>query len=257
MFLSVTRLRGADLHHDELRPANRGAEEGPEMDDKTDNTVCFSRRRNNHSLAGADLRGIFSSATDAVFAIDGARRIVYYNKTFADIFPHQASGLSRRQCYEVLCGRTLAGEKLCRPDCSIGNALLKGQPVENFGLSVPRDDEEPLRISVGAIPVSGVFDDVAAIFMLRPIDPSCSLFRPADDRKRTNGDSPDIEHRLTCREWQILKLLAGGLDTRALANALHISHVTARNHIQHIYAKLGIHNRAEAVSYIFRNGLMR
>ncbi|MCR4346658.1 MAG: LuxR C-terminal-related transcriptional regulator [Sulfuricaulis sp.] len=93
--------------------------------------------------------------------------------------------------------------------------------------------------------------------MLRPVDPSCSLFHPADDREQTNGISPDIEHGLTCRERQVLKLLAEGLDAKALANALHISHATARNHIQHIYAKLGIHNRAEAVSYIFRNGLMR
>lgn len=203
------------------------------------------------------LQDIFSRTCDAVFAIDRARRIVYQNEAFSGIFPHGNPAMYRRKCYEVLCGRTLEGKKFCHPDCPVGKSLVEGQPVENFDLQVRRDDGDPVRINVGAMPVSGIFDDVAAIFMLWPIDPFYSFFRPADDREQTNGISPDIEHRLTRREWQILKLLAEGLDAGVLAKTLHISHVTARNHIQHIYAKLGVHNRAEAVGYVFRKGLMR
>ncbi len=203
------------------------------------------------------LQDIFSQTSDAVFAIDGTHRIVYQNRTFTEIFPHQSSLPPRRKCYEVLCGRTLDGKKFCHPDCPVGKSLLKGRPVENFDLSVPRNDGKPVWINVGAVPVSGVFDNVAAIFMLRPISASGTLFRLISDKQETSGISPDIGYRLTRRERQILILLARGLDTKALANTLHISYVTARNHIQHIYAKLGVHNRVEAVSYVFRNGLMR
>lgn len=203
------------------------------------------------------LQDIFSKTRDAVFAIDDAYHIVYRNRMFAEIFLHGDSAPSRRKCYEVLCGRTLDEKEFCHPGCPLGKSLLEGRPVENFDLQVRRGDGELVWMNVGAMPVFRAFDNVAAIFMLRPIDPSCSLFHPTDDRKQTSGNFPDIEHRLTCRERQILKLLAEGLDTRALAKTLHISHVTARNHIQHIYAKLGIHNRVEAVSYVFRNGLLR
>lgn len=203
------------------------------------------------------LHDIFSRTADAVFVVDSRCEIVYQNQVFADIFQLHTSALFHRKCYEVLCGRTLDGERFCNPDCPVGKTLLNGQTVENFDLAVPRDKGEPLRVSVGSMPVSKISGKAAAIFMLRPISASRTLFPPVNDKKRTDSIPPDIEHRLTLREQQILTLLAKGHNTRALANALHISYVTARNHVQHIYEKLGVHNRAEAVSYVFRNGLLR
>lgn len=203
------------------------------------------------------LQDIFSQTSDAVFAIDGTHRIVYQNKKFTDIFPCQISNLPHRKCYEVLCGRTLDGKEFCHPDCPVGKTLLNGQAVDNFDLAIPRDKGKPIWMSVGSMPASGVFDNIAAIFMLRPISASGTPSRLTNDTQKKNNVSPDIRHKLTRREQQILVMIAKGLDTKALASTLHISYVTARNHIQHIYAKLGVHNRAEAVSYIFRNGLMR
>lgn len=60
---------------------------------------------------------------------------------------------------------------------------------------------------------------------------------------------------LTRREREVLSLLAAGHSTKGLANRLQISQVTARNHIQHIYQKLGVHSRAEAVGFAFREGV--
>jgi len=188
-------------------------------------------------MVTAELHEIFSRTPDAVFAIDGAHRIVYRNQAFAKIFQHHPSQSPHRKCNEVICGRTLDGKNFCSPDCPVGESLVKGQSVENFDLAVPRDHGEPLWLSVGAIPASRAFDK-AAIFMLRPI-------RVADNR-------PNIDGALTRRERQILDLLAKGLTAKALAKTLHIKHVTARNHIQHLYEKLGVHNRAEAVSYAHR-----
>ncbi|MBI2864607.1 MAG: PAS domain S-box protein [Chloroflexi bacterium] len=51
---------------------------------------------------------------------------------------------------------------------------------------------------------------------------------------------------LTPREKEVLKLLSQGDDTAAIARKLVISQITARNHIQHILAKLGVRNRLEA-----------
>ena len=81
-----------------------------------------------------------------------------------------------------------------------------------------------------------------------------SLAASSDPSK--SGDSVRRHgHSLTRREREILSLLAKGLNTKALARIVNISYATARNHIQHIYSKLGVHNRAEAVSYSFCNNI--
>jgi DNA-binding NarL/FixJ family response regulator len=61
---------------------------------------------------------------------------------------------------------------------------------------------------------------------------------------------------LSDREIEVLTLLAEGLPTKNLAQKLNISHFTARNHIQNILVKLNLHNKAQAVSYAFKKGIL-
>ncbi|MGY2875368.1 putative ATPase/DNA-binding CsgD family transcriptional regulator [Marmoricola sp. URHA0025 HA25] len=56
---------------------------------------------------------------------------------------------------------------------------------------------------------------------------------------------------LTARETQVLRLIAGGESTREISERLFISAKTADNHIQHIYIKLGVTNRAAATRWAF------
>ena len=56
---------------------------------------------------------------------------------------------------------------------------------------------------------------------------------------------------LTHREEQILRLIACGLTNREISCNLSISESTVENHIHHIYEKLGISNRAQAVVHAF------
>jgi ATP/maltotriose-dependent transcriptional regulator MalT len=59
---------------------------------------------------------------------------------------------------------------------------------------------------------------------------------------------------LTNREHQILRLIADGLTNREISCNLAIRESTVENHIHHIYEKLGITNRAQAVAHAFRLG---
>jgi DNA-binding NarL/FixJ family response regulator len=61
---------------------------------------------------------------------------------------------------------------------------------------------------------------------------------------------------LTDREQQVLKLIADGLTNREISRSLLISESTVENHIHHVYAKLGISNRAQAVAYAFQLRMM-
>ncbi|OBH01087.1 MULTISPECIES: HD domain-containing phosphohydrolase [unclassified Mycobacterium] len=60
---------------------------------------------------------------------------------------------------------------------------------------------------------------------------------------------------LTRREAEVLLHVAQGLTNREIASALWISEKTVRNHVEHIYAKIGVSNRIGASLYATRHGL--
>ena len=55
------------------------------------------------------------------------------------------------------------------------------------------------------------------------------------------------EHPLTEREIEILRLAQRGLPNPQIAQALHLSAGTVRNHLSAVYRKLGVHSRHEAL----------
>jgi DNA-binding NarL/FixJ family response regulator len=61
---------------------------------------------------------------------------------------------------------------------------------------------------------------------------------------------------LTAREVEILKMLATGMANKQIAYQLKISEKTVRNHVSNMYEKLNIYDRAQAVLYAVRKGLV-
>jgi HD-GYP domain-containing protein (c-di-GMP phosphodiesterase class II) len=61
---------------------------------------------------------------------------------------------------------------------------------------------------------------------------------------------------LTAREVEVLRLLAGGLSSKEIATRLVISPKTARNHIEHIYTKIGTSTRVGASLFAVNHGLV-
>ena len=72
--------------------------------------------------------------------------------------------------------------------------------------------------------------------------------------RRLLARAPDSASRprLTGREDEVLRLLAAGLAPAQIASELSISPKTVATHVEHIYAKLGVHTRAQAVAKAFR-----
>ncbi|MEU1387854.1 MULTISPECIES: response regulator transcription factor [unclassified Nonomuraea] len=61
---------------------------------------------------------------------------------------------------------------------------------------------------------------------------------------------------LSARELEILRLIAQGTTNREAAARLFISEATVKTHVLHIYAKLGVNDRAAAVAVAFQRGLL-
>jgi two-component system nitrate/nitrite response regulator NarL len=68
--------------------------------------------------------------------------------------------------------------------------------------------------------------------------------------------APRNQPLMSERERQTLQLIADGLSAPAIGRRLHLSTATVKTHLQHIYEKLGVSERAAAVAEAMRRGLL-
>ncbi|GAA4599748.1 response regulator transcription factor [Planotetraspora phitsanulokensis] len=70
-------------------------------------------------------------------------------------------------------------------------------------------------------------------------------------RVRAPGGEP-----LSAREREVLGLVAKGTSNREIASVLFISEATVKTHLTHLYAKLGVKDRAAAVAVAYERGIL-
>ncbi|MFF5497118.1 response regulator [Streptomyces aquilus] len=76
----------------------------------------------------------------------------------------------------------------------------------------------------------------------------------AEPRPAEPSEPPD---GLTARETEVLLLIAEGLSNQEIARTLHVSTATVKTHINNMFAKTGLKDRAQAVRYAYAKGLVR
>jgi DNA-binding NarL/FixJ family response regulator len=69
------------------------------------------------------------------------------------------------------------------------------------------------------------------------------------------GGEPELPDGLTPREAEVLALIAAGLTNTEIAERLVVSGATVKSHVNHIFAKAGVRDRAQAVVYAYEHGL--
>ncbi|HWL49618.1 MAG TPA: response regulator transcription factor [Acidimicrobiia bacterium] len=65
-----------------------------------------------------------------------------------------------------------------------------------------------------------------------------------------------VKETVSQRELEVLQLVASGATNREVAERLFVSEATVKTHLLHIYAKLGVNDRAAAVGAAFEKGLL-
>jgi two-component system nitrate/nitrite response regulator NarL len=155
----------------------------------------------------------------------------------------------------------LATAKRARPALVVLEVLLPGVS----GFEVCRELKDEFGEALPIIFVSGTRTDsgdrVAGLlvggddYLVKPFDPNELLARvrrllPA---RLAGGETT---RKLTRRELEVLSLLVEGLNQPEIAEKLFISPKTVGKHIEHILAKLGVHNRAQAVALAVRGELI-
>jgi PAS domain S-box-containing protein len=216
-----------------------------------------------------ELTRLVESTRDPAFAVDSDGVIAAWNAAAAELFGRPASATLGQRCRDVVKGTDECGA-VCSENCTVRQSIEEWHPLGNFDLHVETvSGKQWCNVSVLSA------EDKNST---RPY--AIHIVRPSDLRKRleilvrdfvvskTNlapenaaamiatTPAPSRGVKLTPRELEILKLIAGGVSNQACAAQLHISRTTVNNHVQHILRKLGAQSRLEAIRRAERAGLI-
>jgi DNA-binding NarL/FixJ family response regulator len=176
------------------------------------------------------------------------------------------SGLLRQAGHPISLATTAAlALELARRRCP-GLVLLEVtlRDVSGLGLCHTLRDEQGPTLPIMFVSKQGAdpMDRVAGLlvgaddYLAMPFVPHELLARV---RALTRRSAPTVAARnanLTPREHEVLGLLADGLGQTDIAGELVVSSKTVGNHIEHILWKLGVHSRAQAIAFAFREHMV-
>ena len=224
------------------------------------------------------MRGISTSRPDSVFdaldtadgmfVVDADQRITRWNSAAERILGRPSDEVLGQHCYDIVAGREDATRRHCRKNCPVVVNALRGRQVRDYDLlcRTPDGQSKWLNFSI-VVPASGGAHGFAL-----------HLFRDVTDRRRfeefarsaataleglNSKADPATEAvrlapapMLSRREEQVLRLIAAGMRTKQIAEALGVKPVTARNHVTRLLNKLGASSRLQAVVYASRRGIV-
>jgi PAS domain S-box-containing protein len=207
-----------------------------------------------------DLDAILGRTADGVCAVSADGRIALWNRAAEKILGYAAREVVGRRCCEIFVGRDASGNRLCYQGCHVLTLVRQGEPVQHFEMATRTKGGKPVWLDVSILVVDGGRPDAATTVQLfRDVTAAKeieSLVREHLSRVQPAAPPGAPPPELTRRELEILRLIATGANTRAMAERLHVSPATVRNHVQNILAKLGVHSRLEAAAYATRHRLL-
>lgn len=208
---------------------------------------------------------VIEATADAAFAVDAAGRIAAWNSAAAELFGVNATEAIGARCHQLLQCADEDGI-VCFEHCVVERAARETSPQTNFDLRVQTKTGKQWCNLTRLIANDGVgarYD----VYIVHPREMRKRLEQALSEFVRTQAasihSSParisstlDVNGHLTSREVMVLKSLAKGHSTKAIASELNISPATVNNHVKHILTKLDAHTRLEAIRCAEKAGVI-
>jgi PAS domain S-box-containing protein len=200
---------------------------------------------------------ILARVGDGAFVIGPDGRIVAWNRAAEKMLAYAAREAIGRQCCDLFGGVDDAGNRLCYRGCHVMSLVRLGEAVHSFDMRTRTKSGRAvwLNISVLGMPEDR-FGAPFTLHLARDVTASKELLAMIHDRLAATDGSGGGASALTRREREVLRLMAAGANTKVAAEKLHVSPATIRNHVQNMFAKLGVHGRLEAVAHATRHRLL-
>ncbi len=208
-----------------------------------------------------DLDRLLTNTADGVCAVTSDGKITLWNRAAEKILGYSAREVIGRPCCEVFAGQDSAGNRLCYHGCQVLTLVKEGELVQHFDMATRTKTDKPVWLNVSIVVIPGTRRDLSTtVHLFRDVTASHeieSLVRERLAEARSGAaDTSSPAAELTRREIEILRLMTGGANTKTMAERLHVSPATVRNHVQNIFGKLGVHSRLEAAAHATRHGLL-
>lgn len=236
-------LRGWNLRHDRpLEQAAPGASE-ERIEPATERYVETMLIRLGWEKADPSFRQVFSSQFMPDAPVEAIR-------SFNDFMPLTTSSETAATMYSML-GRVDVREDARRIQCPTIVLHARGD------LRVPYQEG---WLAANLIPGARFVTLETGNHLMMRDEPAWRAFLEALADFYPPGATPLAAGTfpgLTCREGQVLELLAQGLDNAQIAARLEISEKTVRNNITRVFDKIGVENRSQAIVLARENGLGR
>lgn len=210
---------------------------------------------------------LVDGASAAALATDQENRVVAVNCAAGELLGATPEAIVGSPLSASLAALDVFGNRLCEDACALHSMVRHSEAVQSFDLDVVREGERTVRVAVSVVVVlSPRPDQYHLVYFLRPrlrrrkadeaIDRLLARGGMLTDEPfgaTGNGDEPTD---LTDRQTEVLRHIIDGLGTQDIADELHISVNTVRNHTQSILRKLAVHSKTEAVSVALRQQLI-
>ncbi len=205
---------------------------------------------------------LISNTADGVCAITSEGKITLWNRSAEKILGYTAREVVGQPCCDVFVGRDATGNRLCYRGCHVQSLVKMGEPVQHFEMATRTKAGKPVWIDVSILVVPGSRNGLqTTVHLFRDVTASHEIEALLRERLAQSKPVPaavpgEPSTPLTRREIEILRLMTSGANTKTMAERLHVSPTTVRNHVQNILGKLGVHSRLEAVAHATTRGLV-
>ena len=189
---------------------------------------------------------ILSSTGEAAYAVDHRGKIVSWNRAAEKTFGYRESLALGRNCWELLSGRDVFGNRSCCEGCPVRATAFNDEPINQFQVDFKTATKERVRFTVSTLML---YDGPSKKVFVHLCHPESDVNESTTTKHAANHSAVNNQGKvLTARESEVLSLLHQGMTVTEVAIALDISTSTVRNHTQHIFEKLQVHSRFEAVA---------